>query len=62
MTKQNCMWCGKQCDGKNEIIIAGEGRWTVCGDCLNNYGNRKFSSLPPHIYTYMKELGFVDNV
>jgi ribosome-binding protein aMBF1 (putative translation factor) len=40
-----CEWCQEKTDGKIEIIIGEVGRFRVCGNCLNLYGNDDFDEL-----------------
>jgi ribosome-binding protein aMBF1 (putative translation factor) len=40
-----CEWCQEEIDGKLEIIIGEVGRFSVCGTCMNLYGNEEFDEL-----------------
>jgi len=41
-----CDWCGKENDGKVEIVIATVGRFRTCGDCLDKYVNHEYDKIP----------------
>lgn len=40
-----CEWCGKENDGKIELIIAGLGRFKTCADCLTHYAAQEYDKI-----------------
>lgn len=43
--KEKCEWCDADTDGKIELVIAGVGRYKVCGDCLNKYHAGEYDKI-----------------
>ena len=50
-----CDWCGEPTDGKQVVVIERCGKYTVCVDCLNSYGNQDFDSLERKVSKHLKE-------